>query len=105
MQDHKTLRRWIFSRRVWRVNHIPDNHALNFQVLVVICAFKLIYLPAAVVTKYEIFNKVDDVVLEFIFVDFSKSRSFKDPVFNIGANVIYFLYREASKPIFSDDFF
>ena len=61
MQDHEPLRVWVVSRRVWRVDHIPDNHTLDPQVA--ISAHKLICLPAAVIRHDETFNHAHDTQL------------------------------------------
>ena len=101
MQDHETLRVWIVSRRVWRVDHVPDDHALDPQVA--IRAHKLICLPAVAIRHDERLNHVHDIGLEVVLLIFRKIRSLNNAVFDIPTNVVRLFHGEAGKPIFSDD--
>lgn len=102
MQDHEALRSWIVTRRISRVDHVPNDHALNPQIA--IRAYKLICLPAIGIRHDERLNHVHDIVLELVLLLFRKIRSLNNAVFDIPANVVHLFHGEAGKPIFSDDF-
>lgn len=81
MQNHEALRIWIVSRRIFRVDHVPDDHALDPQIA--IRAHKFICLPAIAIRHDERLNHVNDIGFELVFLFFRKIRSLNYAVFDI----------------------